>query len=175
MNRNSYTFRSWLLVIAGLLLILGGASRLTAQSTTGSIVGHIADPSKALVTGAGVTAVNQDTGVAYKGESNGNGDYVIYSVPPGTYTVSVEKTGFDKATIHDVVLAIDHRLAPRDPHGIGVGTDGGDLAIDRRGGLRLHSAVLDERGGRRLRQHRHNGANTNHGGQKSSVHRALTQ
>jgi hypothetical protein len=109
MNRNSYTFRSWLLVIAGLLLILGGASRLTAQSTTGSIVGHIADPSKALVTGAGVTAVNQDTGVAYKGESNGNGDYVIYSVPPGTYTVSVEKTGFDKATIHDVVLAIDQK------------------------------------------------------------------
>jgi len=109
MNYNSYTFHSWLLVFAGLLLGFGGASRMLAQSTTGSIVGHITDPSKAMVAGAGVTAVNQDTGVAYRGESNSNGDFVIYSVPPGTYSVTVEKTGFDKATIRDVLLAIDQK------------------------------------------------------------------
>jgi hypothetical protein len=109
MRKGLLGFFSSVFFLGILLIHLGGATPALAQSTTGSILGRVTDPSKAMVVGAHVTAVNQDTGVIYKGESNADGDYTVYSLPPGTYTVTIEKAGFAKASIHDVLLAIDQK------------------------------------------------------------------
>ncbi len=91
-------------------LLLCLAPSAGAQSTAGSIVGRVTDPSKAVVLGAQVTALNQATGVSYTGTSNGSGDFVISQVPPGIYAVSVIQPGFKIETAKDLELVIDQKL-----------------------------------------------------------------
>ena len=49
-----------------------------AQSTSGSIYGQITDASGAIMVGAQITAVNQTTGVTYKGQSDAAGNYAVF-------------------------------------------------------------------------------------------------
>ena len=100
-----------LLRVCGVLFaVLLGAQYVSAQATSGSFVGRVTDPSKAVIVGAHVTARNQNTGVEYTGESDGSGDFVISQVPPGTYTVSVVQPNFETATAKDLELVIDQKL-----------------------------------------------------------------
>lgn len=80
-----------------------------AQSTTGSIYGQVTDPSKALIVGAKITAQNQATGVTYPGVSDEQGNYTVFSLQPGVYDVTVEKDGFQSATIKNVRIVIDQK------------------------------------------------------------------
>ncbi len=77
-----------------LLLILVSAISAFAQNTTGSIVGVIRDPSSAIVSGARVTARNEQTGLARAAETNEEGLYRLPFLPGGSYTVKVERNGF---------------------------------------------------------------------------------
>jgi len=79
------------------------------QATTGSVYGQITDTSKALVVGAKVTALNQATGVSYPGMSDGQGNYSVFNLLPGDYTVTVEKEGFGGAAMKDVRIVIDQK------------------------------------------------------------------
>ncbi|HEX3820515.1 MAG TPA: carboxypeptidase regulatory-like domain-containing protein [Candidatus Sulfotelmatobacter sp.] len=85
------------------------SSFAVGQATTGSIHGQIIDPSKALVVGAKVTALNMATGVAYPGTSDNQGNYVILNLLPGVYNVTVEKEGFNAATVKDARIVIDQK------------------------------------------------------------------
>jgi hypothetical protein len=106
----STSTRIWLLTLA-LCAVLGTilSSVAGAQSTTGSIHGQISDPSKAVVVGANITALNLATGVAYPGKSDGQGNYVVFNLPPGVYNVTVEKEGFDSATAKEMRIVIDQK------------------------------------------------------------------
>ncbi len=84
-------------------------SLAVAQSTTGSIYGQVSDQSKALVVGAKVTAVNQATGVMYPGTSDSQGNYTVFNLQPGVYSVTVEKDGFESSTVKDVRIVIDQK------------------------------------------------------------------
>jgi len=99
--------RKAIILVCMLHLVVAGS--VLGQATTGSIVGTVTDPSKAIVAGAEVVALNQETGVSYKGKTNGSGDYVIHNLPPGTYTVSVTNTGFEAESIQNVKLDIDEK------------------------------------------------------------------
>ncbi|MGH7866423.1 MAG: carboxypeptidase-like regulatory domain-containing protein, partial [Candidatus Dormibacteraceae bacterium] len=98
------------LKLLGLVLsVFLGTQLATSQATTGSIYGQVTDPSNALVAGAGVTALNQATGVTYPGTTDGQGNYVVFNLLPGVYNVTVEKDGFDSTTIKDVRIVIDQK------------------------------------------------------------------
>jgi len=99
----------WPVLSAAMLIITALSLGAFAQSTTGSIYGQISDPSAALVAGAKISAVNVATGVAYPGASDAQGNYAVFHLPPGVYTVTVEKEGFDTATIKDVRIVIDQK------------------------------------------------------------------
>jgi hypothetical protein len=88
-------------------LIFVGAA--WSQATTGSIVGRVTDTSHATIAGANVAAVSGQTGVSYPGQTDSEGNYVIYGLPPGTYNVTVQKDGFQSATISGVLLEIDQK------------------------------------------------------------------
>jgi len=77
------------------LIFALAASLAFAQSDLGSIAGFVKDPSGSTVPGAKVTVKNQ-SGLERQANTNESGYYTITNIPPGTYTVSVEATGFKK-------------------------------------------------------------------------------
>jgi hypothetical protein len=85
-----------LLYLLVLLLVLA-TSHLplaTAQSTSASLTGLVEDPSKALIPGATITAINTQTGEKASTTTNKEGQYVLPGLNPGTYRIEVDKPGF---------------------------------------------------------------------------------
>src|SRR5258706_2606975 len=62
--------------------------------TLGSIGGEVRDSSGAAIAGAAVIATNAGTNAARTAITNDAGGYSFPSLPPGTYSVKVEKPGF---------------------------------------------------------------------------------
>ena len=83
-----------------LCLILTNSPNVLAQSDLGRISGFVRDSSGASVANAKVTAKNQ-SGVERQTATNETGYYVITSIPPGSYTVTVEAPGFQKYQSND--------------------------------------------------------------------------
>ncbi|MPY90608.1 MAG: hypothetical protein GEU99_22145 [Luteitalea sp.] len=86
--------------LAGLVLSTAAA----AQTGLATITGIVADDSDAAVPGVTVTATNQATNIAYTGVTNAAGNYIMTSVPIGTYIVAVDLDGF-KGVQSTVTLA----------------------------------------------------------------------
>src|SRR5258708_39066410 len=87
------------------------AGHLTFGQTFGSIGGETRDSTGAIVAGAAVTAVNVGTNAARTVVTNEAGAYAFPSLPPGTYTVKVEKVGFKTIIRNQVELQV--QLAAR--------------------------------------------------------------
>ncbi|HTX35348.1 MAG TPA: carboxypeptidase-like regulatory domain-containing protein [Bryobacteraceae bacterium] len=78
----------------GMLLVF--ASGAWAQtSISGTVGGQVVDQQNAAVPGADVTLTDTATNIPMKTSTNAEGRYVFPSVPPGTYNVSFEKSGFE--------------------------------------------------------------------------------
>lgn len=92
-----------------LLVSLGLAPWSRAQIVNASLYGSITDPSGAAVPGATITAANVATGVAIKTEADAAGNYGLQSLPPATYTITVEKAGFKTTVISAVTLLVDQK------------------------------------------------------------------
>ena len=80
-----------------------------AQATTGSIYGRITDASQAVVRGADVAAENERTGISYRGSSDNLGNFSVFGLPPGPYTVVVKKEGFETSKTNNVRIEIDQK------------------------------------------------------------------
>src|SRR5271154_3917956 len=103
----SFSFRVsvfWLVVL-GLIALL--PSSLSAQSTGGRIVGRVADPTGAVLSGVKVTLVNEATGASRDAQTNDSGDYNFVSIPPGVYRLEFEETGFKKNLRKGVTLEVN--------------------------------------------------------------------
>ena len=83
---------------------------LRAQSTNASITGRVTDPSKALIVGGKVAAVNAGTNFRYEAVTNGSGEYYLTNLPPGSYRIEIEKAGFQKLIKPDVILHVQDAL-----------------------------------------------------------------
>jgi len=84
------------------------ASVALAQTATGRIVGTVQDATGAVVPGATITALNQETGVTHKAVASEAGQYTFEALQPGVYTISAELAGFKKyATSKNVLTAND--------------------------------------------------------------------
>jgi hypothetical protein len=71
------------------------ASPSAAQITSaGTITGTVNDASGAIVPGASIDVLNQNTGVKITTRSNGQGAFVVAQLPIAIYTVVVTKKGF---------------------------------------------------------------------------------
>jgi len=58
------------------------------------LYGRVLDPSEAAVAGASITVVSEDTGFRRFAESQSDGEYVVGSLQPGVYKITVRKEGF---------------------------------------------------------------------------------
>src|SRR5579871_1559825 len=88
---------------ASIFLILFAAA-LAAQYRAG-LQGVITDASGAGVPGASVTLTSKETNIKRTTKSNDTGGYAIPGLPPGDYTLTVEKTGFSKKVLENVLIA----------------------------------------------------------------------
>ncbi|MBI2840731.1 MAG: TonB-dependent receptor [Acidobacteria bacterium] len=92
-----------------LVVLLVSSSHLLAQSrgqTTGDIRGVVTDASEASIPGAAVIAVNVDTNLSRQVETSVNGDYMIPLLPPGSYDVTCELSGFATTVRKGVIVSI---------------------------------------------------------------------
>ena len=85
-------------------------SSVVAQTVTGTITGQVIDPSGAVVVGANVIAENTATAVKTSAQTNGSGVYTIRFLSIGTYTVSIDATGFSPEKISPFTLDIDQSV-----------------------------------------------------------------
>ncbi|MFZ0589896.1 MAG: TonB-dependent receptor [Bryobacteraceae bacterium] len=80
--------------IFALLLIAAHTSR--AQSTFGTVLGAVKEPSGAVVPNAKVQLLNVGTGVAKSTITDQSGAYQFVNVDVGKYQISIEAVGFEK-------------------------------------------------------------------------------
>src|SRR6266851_632390 len=92
-----------------ILLALSVAGRLHAQ-TSAEITGRITDASKAVIPGARVTAVNTDKRTERTTTSSDQGYYVLPSLDPGAYEITVQNAGFKPVTHSGVKLDVNQSL-----------------------------------------------------------------
>ncbi|HUE88583.1 MAG TPA: carboxypeptidase regulatory-like domain-containing protein [Vicinamibacterales bacterium] len=96
--------------LASILLVISsaGAGAVSAQTraTSADLTGVIYDPLKAVLPGATVTVTNADTGTSRTSVTEGDGRYAILALPPGTYTIRVELSGFTPLVQEGVALAL---------------------------------------------------------------------
>ena len=90
--------------VASLVLFLAGASALLAQSERGTISGSVADPTNAVIPAAKVVVTSKTTNAAYPTVTNETGAFVVPNLPPGDYTIRVEKEGFRSAVLNLITV-----------------------------------------------------------------------
>src|SRR5579862_4141280 len=88
--------------LAAAIVCLSGFGAF-AQSNQGTITGTISDPAAAVIPAAQIEVKNTATGVVYRGGTSGTGNYV-FSVPAGTYDISVSSPGFKKFVQSNVLV-----------------------------------------------------------------------
>src|SRR5207253_245286 len=77
-----------------------------AQSSTGSISGLVTDDTGAILPGVTVTATNAATGTSRNAVSNEKGQYAIALLPPATYRVTGELSGFNAVKLDKIVVNV---------------------------------------------------------------------
>src|SRR5664280_1976055 len=77
-----------------------------AQEARSTLNGTITDASGSALVGAQVRILNTDTGVTLSAVSNNVGQYHLLFVKPGTYRLTVEKSGFRTFAREGIVLTM---------------------------------------------------------------------
>jgi len=103
-KRAPASFVPW--AVAFLLIALVLPASLYAQETRGRIIGRVTDTSKAMVPGASVTVTDVARGTTASTTTNSQGLFQVNYLLPGTYTVTVELSGFKKHVQDNVLLQI---------------------------------------------------------------------
>ena len=115
-------------IIALIFAVLAVSAR--AVDVNGRIKGVITDPSGAVVPNAGVTAINQATGVKFTTTSQADGGYTFQQLPIGTYTISVVGSGFKSFSATGIILNIDQEYVEPVRLELGSNTDTVSIQAD---------------------------------------------
>src|SRR5215469_15987381 len=108
--KRSYGTMYRLVLLAGVAAALCFLGLLDAQSPNASLTGRFTDPSKAIIIEVRVAAINVGTNIRYETMTNGTGEYYIPNLPPGTYRIEAQKTGFNTVIKPDVVLHVQEAV-----------------------------------------------------------------
>jgi Carboxypeptidase regulatory-like domain len=96
--------------IAQLTLALGLQPSF-AQTEKASVSGRVTDQSNAALAGAQVQIRNTETNIVTSVKTNGEGIYVVSSLNPGSYLMSVSKEGFRAVTVTGIILNVQENLS----------------------------------------------------------------
>ncbi len=103
--------RALLLWTLSTLLCFGfGAGRMSAQVTSGTILGSVQDTTGAAIPGATVTATAPAVGITRTVTTSGNGTFSLPNLDAATYDIAVSAKGFQSRTKTGVVLSSADKL-----------------------------------------------------------------
>jgi hypothetical protein len=91
--------------LAVLLFVFMAPVALQAQ-TKGSLTGTVTDPAGAVVPGANVEIKNNANGATRTTTTNDNGIFQLSELDPGSYTVTVQTSGFKRAVANNIVVNV---------------------------------------------------------------------
>ncbi len=90
-----------------LAVIFACTSPAWAQSaTTGGLTGVVSDPSGGVISGATVTLTSSTTGQVRTAATDASGNYKFSLIPPGTYSLKFEASGFKTSTVSSITVSI---------------------------------------------------------------------
>jgi Carboxypeptidase regulatory-like domain/TonB dependent receptor len=94
------------------VLLLGAVCSVCifAQAPTGELAGTIRDATGAVISGASVSVVNEETGVKREVLSDDRGSYTIPLLPPGRYRTSIQHAGFRSVERKGIVLHVNETV-----------------------------------------------------------------
>jgi hypothetical protein len=98
------------LVFASLFLCLTFCIESIAQTTNATLSGTVSDSSGALIPGVSVKATNTGTGIVNTTITNEAGAYNFASLQTGSYTITVELTGFQTQTLTNFALGLSQQV-----------------------------------------------------------------
>jgi len=103
--------KSLLRLVAVVLMLSCFALQGQAQTSSGTISGHLVDQSGGAVTNAEVKLINQKTNVLVTTQVRSNGDFIFPDVQPGTFTVVVQARGYKELRQVDLRLSASQSLS----------------------------------------------------------------
>jgi hypothetical protein len=97
--------------VALTIAIFSASTLVLAQKDAGGITGTVTDPSGGVVSGARVTARDIDRGTAMVTTTDAQGEYLFSPLKIGRYTITIEKSGFQKTVVGPVTVDVQERPA----------------------------------------------------------------
>ena len=88
------------------ILMLAFPSLLLSQAYFGTVAGRVIDPSGAVVPGVKITLTDVGKGYTFTATTNKEGEFLLPSIPPSTYTLTAEMNGFDKAVRTNIIVSV---------------------------------------------------------------------
>src|SRR5437773_1469678 len=94
---------SWISLVG----IVWVAQALAQGGATGAISGTVLDPSGAVVAGADVRIINQDTGMlTHTSKTDATGAFTVPLLPVANYTVTVQSSGFAEGSFTNIAVRV---------------------------------------------------------------------
>ena len=116
------TIKLFKIMIMASALVLFVSTSASAQSVNTRVNGTVQDPNGAVISGATVVLTDKATNRQASTISSDEGFFVFSDVRPGSYLLEVERAGFKKSQINNVVVNVDQ------PATVNVKMELGDIA-----------------------------------------------
>ncbi len=114
-------------ILPVIALIVCAQLPLAAQDARGTILGRVTDQTAAVLVDARVECLNVNTGVRTTVNTNAAGDYIAPFLIPGTYTVTVDATGFKRYSRSGINVRMNDRITVNIEVEIGQNTESVDV------------------------------------------------
>src|SRR5256885_1081410 len=83
----------------------------SAQLYTGSVSGTVTDSSGGVLPSAKITLIDEEKGFSFNAVSDSTGRYLLRSIPPGSYRISVEATNFKSQRQDGIKLDVNQNVS----------------------------------------------------------------
>src|SRR5665213_3033359 len=88
------------------LMLLALPAVLLSQAYFGTVSGVIKDSAGAVIPGVNLTLTDVGKGYTFTARSNKVGEFLLPSIPPSTYNLTAEMSGFDKDIRTNIVVSV---------------------------------------------------------------------
>jgi hypothetical protein len=124
---------------------------LMAQSTFGEFVGTVKDPSGAVVAGCTVNVRNLGSSATRAATTDSAGGFTVVNLEPGSYEITFEMQGFQKATYTDLALQARQTIRVDGTLAIGTQTQAVEVTTAREAPINTEvSNIAESKLGREL-------------------------